>query len=75
MYCPVRVKYQQKGEWHMSTEAKRKANSRYISSLDNITIRVPKGTKDLWRAAAAAMGKSLNQMIADAVEAELRRKA
>ena len=55
----------------MSTEAKRKANSRYISSLDNITVRVPKGTKERWRAAAVAAGKSLNQMIVDAVEAEL----
>lgn len=55
----------------MSTEAKRKANSKYISSQDNITIRTPKGTKDRWKEAAAARDKSLNQLIVDAVEAEI----
>ena len=39
--------------------------------LDEIKVRPKKGTKDRWRAAADAEGKSLQQFIIDAVEAAL----
>lgn len=39
--------------------------------LDEIKVRPPKGTKDRWKAAAEAEGKSLQQFIIDAVEAAL----
>ena len=35
-------------------------------------IRAPKGTKERWKAAATDRGKSLNQFIVDAVEAEIQ---
>lgn len=34
---------------------------------DTVTINMPKGERDIWNAAAAAAGKSLNAMILDAV--------
>lgn len=55
----------------MSTDAKRKANSKYISNQDNITIRTPKGTKDRWKGEAEKRNKSLNQLIIDSVEKEI----
>ena len=46
---------------------------KHLEKLDEIKIRPPKGTKERWRTAAETMGKSLSQMIVDAVEAELQR--
>ena len=52
------------------TEAQKRATLKYMqANTDNIQIRLPKGTKDRWRAAADAAGKSLTQYIRDAVEA------
>lgn len=42
--------------------------------LDEIKVRPKKGTKDRWRAAADAEGKSLQQFIIDAVEAAVAAK-
>lgn len=39
--------------------------------LDDVRVRPPKGTKDRWKAAAAAQGVSLQQYIINAVEAAL----
>lgn len=39
--------------------------------LDEIKIRPPKGTKERWKAAAAAAGLSLQQYIIATVEASL----
>ena len=54
------------------TEAQKAASIKYLKEkTDSIQIRTPKGTKDIWRAAADAQGKSLQQFIIDAVEADL----
>ena len=54
------------------TEAQKKASMNYLKEkTDSIQIRTPKGTKDRWRNEAEKRGKSLNQMIVDAVEAEI----
>lgn len=42
--------------------------------LDEIKVRPPKGTKERWRAAAEASGKSLQQFIIDAVESAIAEK-
>ena len=39
--------------------------------LDEIKVRPQKGTKERWRAAADAEGKSLQQFIIDTMEAAL----
>ena len=54
------------------TEAQKAASLKYLKEkTDSIQIRTPKGTKDVWRAAAEAEGKSMQQFIIDAVEAAL----
>ena len=51
------------------TEAQKQANIKYLKEkTDDVRIRVPKGTKDRWRAKAEAAGKSLQRYIIDAVE-------
>lgn len=54
----------------MSVPDKQKeyARKHQQEKLDAVTIRPPKGTKDRWRDAAEAAGKSLSQFIIDAVE-------
>lgn len=55
------------------TEAQKKASMKYLKDkTDSIQIRVPKGTKDRWKTAAEAHGKSLNQMIVDTMEAAIQ---
>ena len=44
---------------------------KYLSTLDEIRIRIPKGKKEEYRSAAEASGKSLNQFIIDCIEANL----
>ena len=54
------------------TEAQKAASLKYLKEkTDSIQIRTPKGTKDRWKAAAEAEGKSMQQFIIDAVEAAL----
>lgn len=43
----------------------------YQAKLDDIKIRVPKGTKDIWKAEAEKRDKSLNQFVIDCVEKEI----
>lgn len=42
--------------------------------LDEVKIRPPKGTKERWRAAAEAQGKSLQRFIIDAVETAINKQ-
>lgn len=57
------------------TEAQKKASINYLKEkTDSIQIRTAKGTKDRWRSEAEKRGKSLNQMIVDAVEAEIGKE-
>lgn len=56
----------------MAVSEKQKAYAKkYLEKLDEIKVRAPEGTKDRWKEAAAARDKSLNQLIVDAVEAEI----
>lgn len=54
------------------TEAQKKASIKYLKEkTDSIQIRAQKGTKERWKGAAAAHGKSLNQFIVDTMETEI----
>lgn len=58
------------------TPAQKKACLKYLAEkTDSIQIRVKRGVKDEWRAAATASGKSLNRFIMDAVEHEIAQKS
>lgn len=51
------------------TEAQKKASIKYLNEkTDDIRVRAPKGTKDRWKAAAAAQDLSMQQFIINAVE-------
>jgi len=54
-------------------EQRKNANERYLATQDEIKVRVPKGTKDLWKAAADEAGLSLQKFIIAAVEATMGR--
>ncbi len=54
------------------TEAQKNASIKYLKEkTDSIQIRTPKGTKERWKTAAAAHGKSLNQFIVDTMNSEI----
>lgn len=53
-------------------EQRKNANKRYLQKLESIQIRVKKGEKAKYKAAADAAGKSLNQFIIDCIEKEVK---
>lgn len=58
-----------------TADAQRKATAKYQQEhYEQIAIRVPKGLKDEWKAAAEKSGKSLAQFIADGVALLIERE-
>lgn len=55
------------------TEARARGNAKYLSKLDEIKIRIPKGKKEEYKKMADASGKSLNQFIIDCIEAKIKK--
>lgn len=54
------------------TEAQKQASMKYLADkTDDIRVRLPRGTKDRWKAAADSAGVSLTVYIRDAVEAAI----
>lgn len=51
----------------------KKYAEKYLKELDDIKIRVPKGTKDIWKAAADRAGISMTQYVRLAVETAIER--
>lgn len=49
-------------------EQRKEANKKYLATLDEIRIRIPKGKKEEYKKMAEAAGKSLNQFIVDCIE-------
>lgn len=56
------------------TEAQKKASIKYLEEkTDSIRIRVPKGTKDIWKTYAKNHSISLNALIAKLMEEEMNK--
>ena len=56
------------------TDAQKKASMKYLKEkTDSIQIRTQKGTKEIWKAAASAVGESVNQYIINAVDQRMER--
>lgn len=55
-----------------SYEMRKESNERYLATQDEIKIRVSKGTKDIWKAAAGEL--SLQKFIIASVEAAINAK-
>ena len=49
-------------------EQRKESNKRYLATLDEIRIRIPKGKKEEYKQMAEKAGKSLNQFIIDCIE-------
>lgn len=58
----------------MSSDAQRKANAKYLSGQDDIKIRVPKGQRERYKKHAAAQGKSLNALIVELLERDIKER-
>lgn len=54
-------------------EQRKEANKRYLDKLDNITIRMKQGNKDIIKAHAESMGESVNGFINRAIEETMER--
>lgn len=58
------------------SEAQKRATTKYMkANLDDIKIRVPKGTRERYKAHAESKGKSLNAYIVDLIEADIAKDA
>lgn len=56
------------------TEARKEGNKRWDEkNLDRVSLAMPKGKKESIKAAAAAVGESMNQYILAAVDARLQQ--
>lgn len=56
------------------SESRRAASKKYITEkLDDITLRVPKGQKEIIQAHAAAQGESTNAFIFRAIQEQMKR--
>lgn len=57
------------------TEAQKRAAIKYMQGkTDLIQLRVPKGTKDIWKAAADKAGVSMTKYVQDAVETRIDKE-
>ncbi len=59
----------------METEARKRARAKYLENhkRENLRMELPEGTKERWKAAAAAKGQSLTAYIAELVEADIAK--
>ena len=56
------------------TDARKEGNRKWdAANLDRVSIAMPKGKKDDIKAAASAVGESMNQYIINAVEQRMER--
>lgn len=57
------------------SEAQKRATAKYMkANLEDIKIRVPKGQRERYKAAAELAGKSLNQYIIDLIENDINSR-
>ena len=55
------------------SESEKKAVAKYQSKLDAIKIWAPKGKREEYKAFAESKGKSLNALIVELLEAEIKK--
>lgn len=59
----------------MVSEAQKKATSKYISkAYDQVSLRMPKGKREEYKAHAERQGKSLNALIIELLEKDMQEK-
>lgn len=66
---------EKKNTYSGQTEARRKANAKYLKeSVEDIRIRVPKGQKNIIKAAAENAGESLNTYVRKSIDQRMERE-
>lgn len=55
----------------MMSEARIRANKKYLLKLDNVIIRMQRGRKDKIKARASSLGMSLNAYINRLIESDM----
>ena len=65
---------EKKSTYSGQTEARRKANAKYLKESVDIRIRVPKGQKDIIKAAAENAGESLNTYVRKSIDQRMERE-
>lgn len=54
-------------------EQRKESNKKYLDKFDEIKIRVPKGSRDIYKDHAASKGISLNQLVINLMEADMAK--
>lgn len=67
------IKEKKKGNDLMVSEAQKRATTKYEHiNYDKITVRVPKGTREIYKAHAESKGESLNAYIIRLIEQDIQ---
>lgn len=56
----------------MKTEAQKRASAKYRGTKDTMSLELPKGTKEKWKAKAESLGMSLTAYIIKVVESDIQ---
>ena len=65
---------EKKSTYKGSTDARRRANAKYQrETVENMTLRVPKGRKEYYKNAADSAGLSLNQFAISSMDEKIKR--
>ena len=56
----------------MLSDSEKKAVAKYHAKLDEIKVRVPKGRREIYKNHAEAKGKSLNALIVELLEKDMK---
>ena len=56
----------------MLSDSEKKAVAKYHAKLDEIKVRVPKGKREIYKNHAEAKGKSLNALIVELLEKDIK---
>lgn len=53
------------------SDAQKKATNKYLEKFEDIKIRVPKGSRDIYKNYAVSKGTSLNNLIIELLEKDM----
>lgn len=70
LYCVIWY-HSDMGKYNGFTDARRRANDKYLNKFDTIALRIPKGKKAVISDAAAKEGLTVNQFIIKLLEDRL----
>ena len=57
----------------MKTEAQKRAALKYRQQKETVSLELPKGTREVWKARAESLGMSMTAYIVSLVEADIEK--